>query len=85
MPTVFHKTDCIAPIAAMTDVRYSLRALEPSTLFEVTPTALSHIPDKLQVWIYKHALQTNDRCLRQSQVQQQDLLRKNQLLCAYMR
>ena len=79
-PLEFGKGDIISPIAPAAGVTFWVQALEPSTILEITPTVLSHMPERLHTWLYQNALKSYDRSTRVLRSTNRDFERKNRLL-----
>src|SRR5689334_14981435 len=45
-PGVFRRGDCVAPLPKSSGFTYCSEAIEPSTVIEITPTVMNHLPDK---------------------------------------
>jgi HD-like signal output (HDOD) protein len=51
-PGVFHRGDVLAPLPKYHGFRYDAYASEPSTIIEIPPAVMKHLPDKTQLSIY---------------------------------
>ncbi len=55
-PGIFCRGDCIAPLPSSQGLVYCATAIDASTVIELTPTVMSHLPDKTQLAVYKYAV-----------------------------
>ncbi len=52
-PGIFQRGDVVAPLPKSPGLAYNARAVEPSTIIEITPAVMKHLPEKTQLSIYK--------------------------------
>jgi HD-like signal output (HDOD) protein len=52
-PGVFQRGDVVAPLPKSRGLAYSARAVEPSSIIEIPPAVMKHLPEKTQLSIYK--------------------------------
>ncbi len=55
-PGIFCRGDCIAPLPNSQGLLYCATAIDASTVIELTPTVMSHLPDRTQLAVYKFAV-----------------------------
>ena len=55
-PGLFRRGDTVAPLPKSPGLSYCSEAVEPSTIIELTPTVMTHLPDKTQLSVYKVAV-----------------------------
>jgi HD-like signal output (HDOD) protein len=60
-PGFFKKGDCVAPLPLSAGLLYCAEAVEDSTIIEISPTVLKHLPDKTQLCIYKVATNSTSK------------------------
>jgi HD-like signal output (HDOD) protein len=52
-PGIFQRGDVVAPLPKSSALVYEAQAVSPSTVIEITPAVMKHLPDKTQLSIYK--------------------------------
>jgi HD-like signal output (HDOD) protein len=52
-PGIFQRGDVVAPLPKSRGLAYNARAVEPSTIIEIPPAVMRHLPEKTQLSIYK--------------------------------
>jgi HD-like signal output (HDOD) protein len=52
-PGIFQRGDVVAPLPKSTGLAYNAKAVEPSTIIEIPPRVMKHLPEKTQLSIYK--------------------------------
>ena len=52
-PGIFQRGDVVAPLPISAGLSYCAEAVVPSTIIEITPAVMKHLPDKTQLSIYK--------------------------------
>src|SRR5579883_2509000 len=52
-PGIFQRGDVVAPLPKSNGLSYQAQAISPSTLIEIPPAVMKHLPDKTQLSIYK--------------------------------
>ena len=55
-PGIFCRGDCIAPLPSAQGLLYCATAIDSSTVIELTPTVMSHLPDKTQLAVFRFAV-----------------------------
>ena len=55
-PGFFCRGDCVAPLPSSQGLVYCATAIDASTVIELTPTVMSHLPDKTQLAVFKFAV-----------------------------
>jgi len=83
-PGVFRRGDCIAPLPKSPGLTYCADAAEPSTIIEIRPTILNHLPEKTQLSIYKAAVASTNRINGYIRSVNGEVMTKNALLATYI-
>lgn len=83
-PGVFRRGDCITPLPKSPGLLYCAEAVEPSTIIEITPTALKNLGDKTQVTIYRTAVASTSRINAYIRAVNGEVTSKNALLASYV-
>lgn len=52
-PGIFQRGDVVAPLPKSAGLSYGAQAVSPSTIIEIPPSVMKHLPDKTQLSIYK--------------------------------
>src|SRR6266850_5642532 len=83
-PGVFRRGDCVAPLPKSPGLTYSSEAIEPTTVIEITPTVLNHLPDKTQLSIFKAAVGSTSKINAYIRAVNGEMSSKNALLADYI-
>jgi HD-like signal output (HDOD) protein len=83
-PGVFRRGDCIAPLPKSPGLTYCAEAAEPCTIIEITPAVLNHLPEKIQLSIYKAAVASTSRVNGYIRSVNGEVMTKNALLATYI-
>jgi HD-like signal output (HDOD) protein len=83
-PGMFRRGDCVAPLPKSPGLTYCSEAIEPSTVIEITPTVLNHLPDKTQLSIYKVAVGSTSKINAYIRAVNGEVSSKNALLADYI-
>jgi HD-like signal output (HDOD) protein len=83
-PAMFRRGDCVAPLPKSPGLTYCTETIEPSTVIEITPTVLNHLPDKTQLSIYKAAVGSTSRINAYVRAVNGEVSSKNALLADYI-
>jgi HD-like signal output (HDOD) protein len=83
-PGVFRRGDTLAPLPKSPGLTYCSEAIEQSTVIEVTPTVLNHLPDKTQLSIYKVAVGSTSKINAYIRAVNGEVCSKNALLSDYI-
>ncbi len=83
-PGVFRRGDCIAPFPKSPGLSYRAEAAEPCTIVEIKPTVMNHLPDKVQLALYKGAVASTSRINGYIRSVNGEVMCKNALLATYI-
>jgi len=81
---VFRRGHCTAPLPKSPGLTYCTEAAEPSTIIEIRPTILNHLPEKTQLSIYKAAVASTNRINGYIRSVNGEVVTKNALLATYI-
>jgi HD-like signal output (HDOD) protein len=83
-PAIFRRGDCIAPLPKSPGLTYCAQAAEPSTIIEIRPTVLNHLPEKTQLSIFKAAVASTNQINAYIRSVNGEVVSKNELLATYI-
>ena len=83
-PGIFRRGDTVAPLPKSPGLTYCAGAAEPSTIIEIRPTILNHLPEKTQLSIYKAAVASTNRINGYIRSVNGEVMTKNALLATYI-
>ena len=83
-PGIFRSGDTVAPLPKSPGLTYVSEAIEPTTVIEITPTVMNHLPDKTQLSIYKVAVASTSKINAYIRAVNAEVNTKNALLTDYI-
>jgi putative nucleotidyltransferase with HDIG domain len=83
-PGIFKRGDCMAPLPKSPGMSYRAEAAESCTLIEITPAVMNHLPDKVQLSVYKAAVASTSQVNAYIRAVNGEVMSKNALLATYV-
>ena len=83
-PGIFCRGDCIAPLPSAQGLLYCATAIDSSTVIELTPTVMSHLPDKTQLAVFRFAVGSTSKINAYIRSVNGEINSKNALLGDYI-
>jgi HD-like signal output (HDOD) protein len=83
-PGIFQRGDVVAPLPTSTGLSYEAQAVSPSTVIELTPAVMKHLPDKTQLSIYKVTVASTSKINAYIRAVNSEIRAKNLRLSEYI-
>jgi putative nucleotidyltransferase with HDIG domain len=83
-PGNFRRGDCMAPLPKAPGFSYCAEIAEPATIIEITPTVMSHLPEKTQLSIFKVAVASMSKMNAYIRAVNGEVNTKNALIVDYI-
>jgi HD-like signal output (HDOD) protein len=83
-PGIFQRGDVVAPLPKSPGLSYEAQAVSPSTIIEITPAVMKHLPDKTQLSIYKVTVASTSKINAYIRTVNAELRAKNLRLFEYI-
>jgi HD-like signal output (HDOD) protein len=83
-PGIFHRGDVVAPLPKGPGFTYEAEAVSPSTVIEISPAIMKHLPEKTQLSIFKVAVASTSKMNAYIRSVNSELRTKNLRLSEYI-